>query len=65
MSLSERELHEYVADVEGHESQINGVVGYFYRMYRVEVLARVSGLRGRQILEIGCGEGHDVRRHVR
>jgi SAM-dependent methyltransferase len=55
--LSERELHEYVADVEGHDSQVVGVVGYFYQMYRREVLARVDGVRGRDILEIGCGEG--------
>ena len=55
--LSERELHEYVADVEGHDSQVTGVVGYFYRMYRAEVLARVDGVHGRGVLEIGCGEG--------
>jgi len=55
--LSERELHEYVADAEGHESQVTGVVGYFYAMYRAEVLARVRGVRGRDILEVGCGEG--------
>jgi SAM-dependent methyltransferase len=55
--LDERQLHEYVADVEGHTSQVAGVVGYFYRMYRAEVLARVEGLRGRDVLEIGCGEG--------
>jgi SAM-dependent methyltransferase len=55
--LSERELHEYVAEVEGHDSQVTGVVGYFYRMYRSEVLARVKGLDGRDILEVGCGEG--------
>ena len=55
--LSERELHEYVAGVEGHDSQITGVVGYFYAMYRAEVLARVRGLAGRDILEVGCGEG--------
>ncbi len=55
--LSERELHEYVAEVEGHESQVTGVVGYFYRMYRAEVLARVQGVAGKDILEIGCGEG--------
>ena len=55
--LSERALHEYVADTEGHDSQITGVVGYFYRMYRHEVLARIDGVRGRDILEIGCGEG--------
>ena len=54
---SERALHEYVAEVEGHESQVTGVVGYFYAMYRAEVLARVAGRRGRDILEIGCGEG--------
>ena len=56
-ALSERELHEYVAEVEGHESQVTGVVGYFYRMYRAEVLARVVGVSGRDILEVGCGEG--------
>src|SRR5947199_1320403 len=55
--LSERALHEYVAEVEGHDSQVTGVVGYFYAMYRAEVLARVRGLRGRDVLEIGCGEG--------
>src|ERR1700716_1120028 len=55
--LSERELHEYVAGVEGHNSQVTGVVGYFYAMYRAEVLKRVEGLRGRDILEVGCGEG--------
>jgi SAM-dependent methyltransferase len=55
--LSERELHEYVAEVEGHDSQVTGIVGYFYRMYRAEVLARVSGVDGREVLEIGCGEG--------
>ena len=51
------QLHEYVAEVEGHDSQVTGVVGYFYAMYRAEVLARVQGLRGRDILEVGCGEG--------
>jgi SAM-dependent methyltransferase len=55
--LSERELHEHVAQVEGHESQVTGVVGYFYAMYRREVLARLEGVDGRDILEIGCGEG--------
>jgi SAM-dependent methyltransferase len=56
-SGSERALHEYVAEVEGHDSQVTGLVGYFYAMYRAEVLARVAGVRGRDILEIGCGEG--------
>jgi SAM-dependent methyltransferase len=55
--LSERDLHEYVAEVEGHDSQVTGVVGYYYRMYRAEVLARVEGVPGRRILEVGCGEG--------
>jgi SAM-dependent methyltransferase len=55
--LSERALHEYVAGIEGHDSQVTGVVGYFYAMYRAEVLARVAGLEGRDILEVGCGEG--------
>src|SRR6202042_1500405 len=55
--MSERELHEYVAEVEGHDSQVVGVVGYFYRMYRAEVLARVACVANRDILEIGCGEG--------
>ena len=55
--LSERALHEYVAEVEGHDSQVTGIVGYFYRMYRAEVLARVEGVSGRSILEVGCGEG--------
>src|SRR5204863_1650530 len=55
--LSDRELHEYVAEVEGHDSQVTGVVGYFYAMYRAEALARVAGLDGREVLEVGCGEG--------
>jgi SAM-dependent methyltransferase len=55
--LTERELHEWVAEVEGHDSQIKGIVGYFYRLYRAEVLARIAGVAGRAILEIGCGEG--------
>ena len=56
-SLSERQLHEYVAEAEGHESQVSGVVGYFYAMYRAEVLSRLVGVEGRNILEVGCGEG--------
>jgi SAM-dependent methyltransferase len=56
-ALSERHLHDDVAEVEGHESQVTGIVGYFYRKYRDEVLARVVGVRGRDILEVGCGEG--------
>ena len=55
--LTERELHEYVAEVEGHDSQVTGIVGYFYQMYRAEVLARVAGVADRDILEVGCGEG--------
>ena len=54
--LSERALHEYVAEVEGHDSQITGVVGYFYRMYRDEVRRRVGAVAGSAILEVGCGE---------
>jgi SAM-dependent methyltransferase len=54
---SERDLHDYVAEVEGHESQVTGIVGFFYRMYQAEVLARVTGISGRDILEVGCGEG--------
>ena len=41
----------------GPRSQVTGVVGYFYAMYRAEVLARVGRRRGRDILEVGCGEG--------
>jgi SAM-dependent methyltransferase len=55
--VSERALHEHAARVEGHDSQVAGIVGYFYRMYRSEVLARLAGVAGRDILEIGCGEG--------
>jgi SAM-dependent methyltransferase len=57
MSQTERQLHEYVAEVEGHDSQVTGVVGYFYQMYRDEVLRRAAGIDGRRILEVGCGEG--------
>lgn len=55
--MTENELHEYVAELEGHGSQVTGVVGYFYQMYRREVIARVQGTSNRDILEIGCGEG--------
>jgi ubiquinone/menaquinone biosynthesis C-methylase UbiE len=55
--MTENELHEYVAEIEGHEGQVTGVVGYFYRMYRAEVLQRVTGVDGGDVLEIGCGEG--------
>lgn len=57
MSQAERQLHEYVAQVEGHDSQVTGVVGYFYRLYRDEVRRRAGTLAGRDILEVGCGEG--------
>ncbi len=49
--LSERALHEYVAEVEGHESQVTGVVGYFYQMYRAEVLARLKSDRNVSLAE--------------
>lgn len=55
--MTENELHEYVAEIEGHGSQVTGVVGYFYDMYRREVIARVQGTPNREVLEIGCGEG--------
>lgn len=55
--MTENELHEYVAEKEGHGSQVTGVVGYFYEMYRREVIARVSGTPNKDILEVGCGEG--------
>src|SRR5262249_47112599 len=45
------------AEIEGHDSQVTGVVGYFYQIYRREVLARLRGVSGRDILEVGCGEG--------
>jgi ubiquinone/menaquinone biosynthesis C-methylase UbiE len=57
VSQAERQLHEYVAEVEGHDTQVTGVVGYFYRMYRDEVLRRAGATPGREILEVGCGEG--------
>lgn len=55
--MTENELHEYVAEAEGHDSQVTGIVGYFYRMYRSEVIERVKGMSGADVLEIGCGEG--------
>jgi SAM-dependent methyltransferase len=55
--MTENELHEYVAEIEGHGSQVTGVVGYFYEKYRREVIARVQGTPNREILEVGCGEG--------
>ena len=55
--MTENELHEYVAETESHGSQVTGIVGYFYEMYRREVIARVQGTPNPEILEIGCGEG--------
>ena len=55
--MTENELHEYVAEVESHDSQVTGVVGYFYGMYRREVIARVTGVPNKDVLEVGCGEG--------
>ena len=55
--MTENELHDYVAEIEGHGSQVTGVVGYFYAAYRREVIARVQGTPNRDILEVGCGEG--------
>lgn len=56
-TMTENELHEYVAEIEGHEGQVTGVVGFFYRKYRDEVRERVKGMKGEDVLEIGCGEG--------
>lgn len=56
-NLSERELHERVAEIEGHASQVRGVVGYFYRMYQAEAVRRLEGCSDADVLEIGCGEG--------
>jgi SAM-dependent methyltransferase len=55
--MTENELHEYVAEIEGHGSQVTGVVGYFYELYRREVIERVRGVANKDILEVGCGEG--------
>ncbi len=55
--LTENELHDYVAELEGHGSQVTGVVGYFYAQYRNEVIARLEGVPNHAILEVGCGEG--------
>jgi SAM-dependent methyltransferase len=55
--LTENQLHEYVAEIEGHGSQVTGIVGYFYEKYRREVIARVTGVSNHEILEVGCGEG--------
>jgi len=55
--LTENELHDYVAELEGHGSQVTGVVGYFYAQYRHEVIARLEGVPNHAILEVGCGEG--------
>lgn len=54
--LSEREVHEYAAMVEGHSSHERGVVRYFYQMYVEETLRCVEGCRGPDVLEVGCGE---------
>jgi ubiquinone/menaquinone biosynthesis C-methylase UbiE len=57
-SLSERALHEHVAEVEGHDDQLTGVVGFVNRRVRAHVLQRIGTVNGRDLLEIGCGEGH-------
>ena len=55
--MTENELHDYAAEHDSHEGQMHGVVGFFYRKYRAEVIARVQGTPGHEILEVGCGEG--------
>jgi SAM-dependent methyltransferase len=55
--MTENELHDYVAQIEGHGSQVTGIIGHFYEMYRREVIARVRSTPNRDILEVGCGEG--------
>jgi len=57
-SLSERELHEAVAEAESHDDQLTGVVGFFNRRVRDHVLRRIDAVNGLDLLEVGCGEGH-------
>jgi len=56
--LSERELHEYVAEGETHDEQYTGVVGFFNRRVRDHVVRRIGAVNGGDLLEIGCGDGH-------
>jgi ubiquinone/menaquinone biosynthesis C-methylase UbiE len=55
---SERELHERVAEAEPHDDQLTGVVGFFNRRVRAQILERVGATTGCDLLEVGCGEGH-------
>jgi ubiquinone/menaquinone biosynthesis C-methylase UbiE len=55
---SERELHDHAAEAESHDDQYTGVVGFFNRRVRDYVIGRVGALNGRDLLEVGCGEGH-------
>jgi SAM-dependent methyltransferase len=57
-NLPERELHEHAAEAETHDEQYTGVVGLFNRRVRDHVRRRVGPLTGRDVLEVGCGEGH-------
>ena len=61
--MTENELHEYVAEIEGHGSQVTGVVGYFYEMYRREVIARVDRRAQPRHPRGRLRRRHDVRRH--
>jgi ubiquinone/menaquinone biosynthesis C-methylase UbiE len=56
--IDERALHEQVAEAESHDDQLTGVVGFFNRRVRAHILKRVGSVNGRDLLEVGCGEGH-------
>ncbi|MBI3088221.1 MAG: class I SAM-dependent methyltransferase [Candidatus Omnitrophica bacterium] len=56
--LSETELHELIAHVEGHDLQVRGVVGFFHRHFQTAGAVRLAKEYPEdEILEIGCGEG--------
>ncbi len=53
----ERKLHEEVAQRESHESQISGIVGWFYRSYISATCSFLDRHPRERVLEVGCGEG--------
>ena len=61
--MTENELHEYVAEIEGHGSQVTGVVGYFYDMYRARGDRAGAGHAEPRDPRSRLRRRHDVRGH--
>ena len=53
---TEAALHEKVAQMDSHEAQTKGIVGWFYRFY-IEATVRFVRQTGGRVLDVGSGEG--------